>query len=94
MHQVKVNGTSIDVFPVEAISLKALLQNDSAESRKLYKAAASPGFFHLDLRDSEDYLSNAEKMYAVTKKYFTQPKEVKLKDFIKEDEFRGYVSIV
>ncbi|KAK6511611.1 hypothetical protein TWF481_000526 [Arthrobotrys musiformis] len=85
-----VGGVEIDVAPLETISLQLLLQNNEGERTKLYSAANSLGFFYLDVTESKEYLSDVEKLYSITEKYFSQSQEDLLKDFHKEDEFRGY----
>ncbi|KAJ6258201.1 2-oxoglutarate-dependent dioxygenase [Drechslerella dactyloides] len=85
-----VGNTEIDVAPLEVISLKLLLEDDEAECLKLYCAASSPGFFYVDVRDSKNYVADVEQLYSTTERYFTQPEDAKLRDFVEADEFRGY----
>lgn len=89
--KVVVGDTEVDIAPLEVISFKKLLEKDEQEVLKLYKAAQSPGFFHLDVRDSEQYVADLLQMYDITEKYFCEPEEVKMRDFVKDDEFRGWV---
>ncbi|EWC47537.1 hypothetical protein DRE_00505 [Drechslerella stenobrocha 248] len=86
----EVGNTKIDIAPLEVISLKLLLEDDKAEHLKLYSAASSLGFFYVDIRDSESYITDVEQLYSTTERYFMQPEEAKLKDFVEADEFRGY----
>ncbi|KAK6340592.1 hypothetical protein TWF696_008918 [Orbilia brochopaga] len=85
-----VGGTEIDVAPLEVISLKLLLEDDQNERVKLHQAAQSLGFFYVDVSDSKEYLADVEQLYSTTERYFTQPEEAKLRDFMAMDEFRGY----
>ncbi|KAK6339764.1 hypothetical protein TWF718_009158 [Orbilia javanica] len=85
-----VRGTEIDVAPLEIISFKKIAERNEDECARLYKAAQSPGFFLLDVKDSEQYVADIQRVYALTEQYFSQPEEVKMKDFRLGDEFRGY----
>ncbi|KAF3912444.1 hypothetical protein ABW20_dc0102909 [Dactylellina cionopaga] len=84
-----VGDTEIDVAVLEVIDLKLLLENNESERLKLHGASQSPGFFYVDLKDSEEYFTDVNQLYSITERYFTQPEEVKLKDFVEDDAFRG-----
>ncbi|KAK6335012.1 hypothetical protein TWF718_010454 [Orbilia javanica] len=85
-----VGNVTIDVAPLETISLELLLRGDERERMKLYAAAGSLGFFYLDVSDSEKHLTDVERLYSITENYFTQPEQELLKDIRENDEFRGY----
>jgi len=87
-----VGNIEIDIAPLVVVSLKCLFEKDEDELLKLYKAAESPGFFYLDVRDSEQYVADIQRMYAITERYFSEPEVVKMRDFVKDDEFRGWVN--
>lgn len=87
----QLNGNKIDIVQLAVINLKNLLDKDQNEARKLYEAAQSPGFFFLDVRDTEQYAADLEALYGMTEKYFAQPEETKMRDF-RDKEFRGWVT--
>ena len=88
-YATQFRGTKVDAFPLVVVNLKNLLKGDKEEARKLYEGAQSPGFFWVDLRDSRQYVDDLQAIYAMMGKYFEQPEESKLRDFIKDDEFQG-----
>ncbi|KAF3906008.1 hypothetical protein ABW21_db0204705 [Orbilia brochopaga] len=85
-----IGDTEIDVAPLEVISLKRLLDFDENERLKLYHAAQSLGFFYVDVSDSTEHVADVERLYSTTERYFTQSEDAKLRDFVENDEFRGY----
>ncbi|KAK6529515.1 hypothetical protein TWF281_008686 [Arthrobotrys megalospora] len=85
-----VSNVTIDVAPLETISLQLLLADDENERIKLYDAARSLGFFYVDVRHFNQYLADVEQLYSTTEKYFAQSEEDLLRDFWEDDEFRGY----
>ncbi|KAF3143606.1 hypothetical protein TWF569_007227 [Orbilia oligospora] len=85
-----IRGTEIDVAPLEIISFKKLVEKNEDECARLYKAAQSPGFFLLDVKDLKKHVADIQQVYALTEQYFSQPEEAKLEDFRPGDEFRGY----
>jgi len=87
----QLNGTKVDLVQLVVVNLKNLLEKDQNEAHKLYEAAQSPGFFLLDVRDTTQYAADLQAMYAMTEKYFAQPEETKMRDFMNR-EFRGYKS--
>ncbi|TAQ83726.1 hypothetical protein B7494_g7950 [Chlorociboria aeruginascens] len=73
----------IPVAQLSIISLAKLHAKDPAELALLKKAATNTGFFYLDLREDAEgkcVLAHLPSVYAVAKKYFTQPEEAKVKD--------------
>lgn len=60
------------------IRLKGLLVSDEAESRELFGACKTDGFFLLDMRgnpEGDSLLKLAEKMFGVTNELFDEGKE-------------------
>ena len=71
------------------VNLKNLLERDQDEARKLYEAAQSPGFLWIDLKDTKKYAADWRAMHAMSEKYFHQPEESKMRDYVEDEEFRG-----
>lgn len=79
-----IHGTKIDVAPLQTIDLARLATRESGEVQKLLRAAQSPGFFYLDLRNdlsTKELLLDLPAVYAISEKYFEQPHEVKMNDY-------------
>jgi isopenicillin N synthase-like dioxygenase len=78
------NGKQIDVAFLDTVDLERLEAGHPAEVDKLLKAAQSPGFFYLDLRNgsaSKQLLQDLPEVYSISEKYFDQSQELKMKDF-------------
>lgn len=90
LHRATVNDTTIDVAALEVVDLERLTTNEPGEVEKLLDAATSPGFFWVDLRDgfAKSVPADWEKIYELADRYFTQPHELKMKDY-KDGQERG-----
>ena len=86
-----VSDTKFDTASLAVISFKGLLEKDENELLKLFKAAVSPGFFYVDVRDSEQHVADIKEMATICARYFKQPEVVKMRDFVKGHEFSGWV---
>lgn len=82
-HTTMIGNTLIDVAPLEVIDYARLVHNDPAEIEKLLGCAKLSGFFLLDLRgaSTKSYIENVNALCGVADEYFSQPEEVKMKDF-------------
>jgi isopenicillin N synthase-like dioxygenase len=86
----------IPVAQLAIISLAKLRAKDSTELALLDKAASTTGLFYLNLRgdaEGECVLAHLPDVFAVVKKYFSQPEEAKAKDArfdIKASQDLGY----
>lgn len=74
------NGANITELTV--INYESLISQDPAEADLMFSACASRGFFYLDLGGSQslDYLDTVDKLFDVSKEYFSKPLTEKLKD--------------
>ncbi|KZF26755.1 Clavaminate synthase-like protein [Xylona heveae TC161] len=89
-----VQGRGIETAPLETVNYERLTKNDSLEIQKLFRVAQSPGFFYLDLQrgtPQDGYLTDLKGLYKLGESYYSQSKEVKMKDF-RKDQDRGYKS--
>lgn len=84
-----VDDTGLGLAPLAVINFKRLLEKDENEILKLYKASVSPGFFYIDVRDSEQHMADIKQMNAICKRYFSEPEEVRMRDFVEGAEFHG-----
>jgi hypothetical protein len=79
-----VGGKQIDVASLVTIDLARLIIRQPSEVKNLLKAAQSPGVFYLGLRNkpsAQQLLAGLPAVYAVSEKYFDQPRELKMKDY-------------
>lgn len=79
-----IRGKKIDVAPLETIDYARLVNQEPSEAQKLLRAAQSPGFFYLDLRNNpstKKMLRDLSDVYSLSEQYFDQPHEVKMKDY-------------
>jgi isopenicillin N synthase-like dioxygenase len=86
-HTAIVEGTRIDLAPLEIIDFGRLATKEPGEVAKLLKSCQSPGFFYLDLQN-DTILDDLQDVLRITEKYFDQPHHVKMKDF-RESVERG-----
>jgi hypothetical protein len=92
--------TDVPTAPLLRISLKNLVQGDSNEINKVWKASQELGFFYLDLRDalSADnringpaLLKDVDALFSLGENVFDLPTPEKQKyDFIEEGSYFGY----
>ena len=78
-----IKDKTIPVSTFDTISLAQLEGGEPAAVQRLLAAAAAPGWFYLDLRDSsagKAILPDLARVYQISDDYFMQPKEVKEKD--------------
>ncbi|KAJ9208732.1 hypothetical protein DTO027B5_5298 [Paecilomyces variotii] len=82
--------------PPVTIDLERLNTKDHAEAQRLLQAAQSPGFFYLDFRNhaaTNNLAAQTEDIYQLARRYFAQPREMKVKDVRKDQPAscdRGY----
>lgn len=92
--------------PLLRLSLQKLIDNDSTELDRLWKACTGVGFFYLDLRhvgphpdnhsgapalDGETFLSDATKLFDISDTVFDLPVTEKVKyDFRDQGSYFGY----
>lgn len=93
-----IDGHEIDVASLEIINYGRLAAKEPAEVEKLLKACQMPGFFYLDFQNgsAKELIADVPDIYAVSKQYFDQPQEVKMKDYRPEQDRsqdRGWVPI-
>lgn len=81
-----VSGYEYQAAALETVVFEKLVNNDTAELKKLVKAAKSPGFFYLDLNNDERYLRSLQEIYDSADRYFDQPDDVKMADFRKDQD--------
>lgn len=62
------------------IHLDMLRAGGVTESKKLLQACQKQGFFYLDLTSDTELCKQWEDLLSVSKQYFTQPLEVKMRD--------------
>lgn len=74
------NGRPVLSSTLPTLHLDLLRAGDKGESKKLLEACRKEGFFYLDLTSDPALLSYWEEMLAVSKQYFEQPLEVKMRD--------------
>ncbi|MCJ1384243.1 hypothetical protein MMC17_007359 [Xylographa soralifera] len=77
-------GKQIEVASLDTIDLARLTTREPSEVEKFLKAAQSLGFFYLDLRNDtsvQELLAAMPAVYAVSKQYFDQSRELKMKDY-------------
>ena len=88
--RIVINGTNIDVVPLEIVDFSRLSHEEPEEMKKLVNACRTTGFFHLDLQNgSMNSVPTAlEDVYGVAERFFTQPHESKMKDY-RETQDRG-----
>lgn len=91
-----IDGHEIDVASLETINYGRLSAQEPAEVEKLLRACQMPGFFYLDFQHgpAEELITDVREIYAVSKQYFDQPQEVKMKDHRAEQDpsqDRGWV---
>jgi len=94
-------GNRIDTAPLETIDFARLAAKEAAEIAKLFKSCQTQGFFYLDLQNdaTRQILTDMQNILRVTKKYFGQSRELKMKDYGAEhthgfkpaDKFAGVV---
>ena len=77
-----LEGSPVNIAPLETIDFSRIATKEPAEAAKLLKAAQSDGFFYLDLQNDVADLMLAERrnIVHIMEKYFDQPFEVKMKD--------------
>ena len=75
-------GTQVDVAVLETIDFRLLVRKDHSESVKLLRSCEEQGFFYLDLVDTDaaSVFEVEDRLLQVTKQYFDQSLEMKLKD--------------
>jgi isopenicillin N synthase-like dioxygenase len=85
-----VDDSEVDTVRLETISYARLLAQEPLETARLLKAAESPGFFYLDLKDgsTSQMLADVQDIYPLTEQYFDQPQELKMEHY-REDQDRG-----
>lgn len=85
-----VNGTDIDVVPLEIVNFDRLVHKEVDEVKKLLNACQTTGFFQLDLQNGSmnSVLTALDDVYGVAEKFFSQPHEAKMKDY-RETQDRG-----
>jgi isopenicillin N synthase-like dioxygenase len=76
------NTDNAGVANLTVVSYEKLLSNDQDESSRLLSACREWGFFYLDLTSTESasYLRTVNELSGVSKEYFAQPLDYKLKD--------------
>lgn len=79
-----------NIISLETIDNAALVSKDPDEIARLTKSARAPGFFNVDFQsdNSVQILTDLPKVYQAVEEYFDQDYEVKMKDFIKDEELR------
>ncbi|KAI9700291.1 MAG: hypothetical protein M1836_002306 [Candelina mexicana] len=99
---ISETDTSMQEAALHTINLTALLNQDSAESDKLYEAAKTCGFFYLDLRNSglTYILKMADEVFDLSQRVFALPEEEKTKydidklgDWLGKMKLNGYKPI-
>lgn len=91
-----IDGHEVDVASLETINFGRLTAKEPAEVEKLLNACQMPGFFYLDFQNgpAKELIADVPEIYAVSKQYFDQPQEVKMKDYRAEQDRgqdRGWV---
>lgn len=83
-----IDGHEIDVASLETIDYGRLSAKEPAEVEKLLHACQMPGFFYLDFQNgpAKELIADVPEIYAVSKQYFDQPQEVKMKDYRAEQD--------
>jgi isopenicillin N synthase-like dioxygenase len=90
---------NVPTAPLLRISLEKLLQHDSAEEERCWKACCDLGFFYLDLRtsgsqrsiDGEALLENANQLFQVMTDFYDLDVQEKVKyDFKEQGSYFGY----
>ena len=78
-----IDGHQVDVAPLETIDFRRLAAKELAEVEKLHNASQMPGFFYLDFQNEPagETLAGLRDVYAVSKNYFDEFPEMKMKDF-------------
>ena len=75
-------GTQVEVAVLETIDFRLLIRKDHSELVKLLRACEEQGFFYLNLVDTDaaSVFEVEARLLQVTKEYFDQSLEMKLKD--------------
>lgn len=70
--------------PLLIIDFARLLRDDASEVNRLVEACQTHGFFYLDLQgvdtESLTMLADWQSLLQTTEKYFSQAKEIKIRD--------------
>jgi isopenicillin N synthase-like dioxygenase len=90
--------TNIPTAPLLRINLKNLLNQDSSEIDKVWKASRELGFFYLDLRDAVStsingpfLLQDIDALFSLGEQVFALPVAEKQKyDFMEQGSYYGY----
>ena len=77
-----VDGTTVEIAPLETIDFASLVRKDPGEIAKLLKSSQTHGFFYVDLQNdaTNQILTDLQGILRVVERYFDQPLEVKMKD--------------
>lgn len=94
---------NVPAAPLLSISLSKLLNNDSSEQDRCWKACCDLGFFYLDLRPSSSHsindqsidgsalLQDADRLFSVMKDFYDLDVQEKVKyDFKDQGSYFGY----
>lgn len=93
-----IDGHEIEIASLETVNYGRLAAREPDEVEKLLKACQMPGFFYLDFQTgpAKELIAEISDIYSVSKQYFDQSQEVKLKDYRPEQDRsrdRGWVPI-
>lgn len=89
-HRVTINGATVNIASLEIVNLDRLSHKEPAEVEKLLNACQTTGFFQLDLQNGlmGSVPAAVEEVYQIADEFFSQPHEVKMKDY-RETQERG-----
>ena len=78
-----IDGHGIELASLETNNFERFAAKEPTEAEKLFNACQMPGFFYLDFQNgpAKELLTDVPEIYALAKKYFDQPQEVKMKDY-------------
>ena len=82
---------------LQTISLKKVLDNDDAESDRVFEACKTRGFFYLELAGCESgevINKGADDICRVAERFFQLPQEVKDKQRMQKGQLDGYLDVL
>jgi len=77
-----VDGTTVEIAPLETIDFASLVRKDPGEIAQLLKSSQTHGFFYVDLQNdaTNQILTDMKDVLHLVERYFDQPMAVKMKD--------------
>ena len=81
--RIAIDETNVDVVPLEIVDFGRLTYKEPDEVKKLLNACQTTGFFQLNLQNGSmsSVPTALEDVYEAAEKFFSQPHDVKMKDY-------------